>query len=150
MRIFDTEGTELHDTRTSKQEDIVKPVDLAGCYLRKATMEGSFLPDANLKGADLRGADLYFSILYRADLSGADLRDANLCGVDLKESMLKGADLRNANLGLNKIGGPAQLQGACLLGAQLSGAILTGAKYDARTIFPDGFNPQLAGMLKVG
>lgn len=38
---------------------------------------------------------------------------------------------------------------ADLAGAQLHGCDLAGAEYDARTNFPEGFDPELAGMMEV-
>ena len=61
--------------------------------------------------------------MCRADLSGA-----NLVGADLSETNLCGADLRDANL---------------------IRVDLTGARYDSRTVWPEGFDPRAAGAIKV-
>jgi len=63
---------------------------------------------------------------------------------------LIGADLSGANLGLDNLGGPTRLHGADLSEAKLAGANLVGAEYDASTRFPDGFDPDLAGMIDAG
>lgn len=87
--------------------------------VKKAWVAGVFDPLKALIGP---GADL-----RGADLGGADLRYANLRGADLG-----GAYLRYANLG----------------GANLRGANLRGAFYTASTVFPVGFDPKNAGMVK--
>jgi len=56
------------------------------------------------------------------------LKGANLAGIDLSE-----ANLREANLH----------------GADLYGADLSGAKYNKSTKFPEGFDPEEAGMVLV-
>jgi hypothetical protein len=108
---------------------------------------------------NLRGARLAHSTLHGVDLTGVDLR-----GVDLRGSVLAGASLLNANLtGAVLIGADltgARLDGARLTGAHLSQADvsrarglltadLTGARYDARTRWPDGFDPTASGAVMV-
>jgi uncharacterized protein YjbI with pentapeptide repeats len=98
-------------------------------YLRGAELSGAYLSGvdlfaANLVGADLRGADLGGANLSNADLRKADLSGANLYSADLSEADLGGADLRDANL---------------------KGVDLSGATYDEFTLWPDGFDPELAG-----
>jgi hypothetical protein len=87
------------------------------------------VPAQHLEGADLRGANL----------KGADLRRANLCF-----ARLRGANLRNADL---------HLEGADLVGAAMEGTLLTGARYgiryDNRTQWPEGFDPQSHGAVQV-
>ena len=61
--------------------------------------------------------------LRKADLQGVDLRGINLAGVILHQANLSGANL--------------------------SGANLTGAKYNKHTVFPEGFDPDTAGMVLV-
>ena len=60
------------------------------------------------------------AILWGADLTGANLRDAKL------------------NM--------ARLSGANLSGADLSGTDLRGAVADEDTIWPEGFDPEAAGV----
>ena len=81
----------------------------------------------NLRGADLSGTNLGW-----ADLNGAYLRRADLSGADLSGTNLSGADLH----------------GAYLSGTNLHGADLHGAKYKSKTIFPDGFDPIISGMIE--
>ena len=91
----------------------------------------------NLRGADLRVADLHGADLHGADLSGTNLGWTDLGGADLSGADLSGADLRGADL-----------HGAYLSGTNLHGADLHGAKYKSKTIFPDGFDPIISGMIE--
>ena len=89
--------------------------------------------DAGLEEADLRGANLRGANLQVAYLRGANLLGANLLDAYLRFASLEGADLRGANL----------------RGANLEWAGLRGAVYNDDTLFPEGFNPQQRGMLRV-
>ena len=80
-------------------------------------------PKVNLSEVDLRMATL-----MDADLTGADLTRAYLYDADMRQAKLIGANLTQANLRQAK---------------------LTGAHYNEETIFPDGFDPFLAGMMKL-
>jgi uncharacterized protein YjbI with pentapeptide repeats len=62
--------------------------------------------------------------LDEANLQEADLSDAFLYRASLARTILRGANLTGANLG---------------------GANLRGARYDAETIWPEGFSPQRVG-----
>jgi hypothetical protein len=62
---------------------------------------------------------------------GADLEGADLKGANLKVLNLKGADLGGADLG----------------GADLEGADLARAKAGEDTIWPEGFDPVVAGVI---
>jgi len=101
---------------------------LQGAELRGALLGGADLFDADLAGADLRGADLGGAFLSEANLTRADLSGANLVGADLSAANLCGADLRETDL---------------------IRADLSGARYDGRTVWPEGFDPQSAGAVQV-
>ena len=126
--------------------------DLSGAALRKANLSDSDLSAADLSGADLSKVFLTKTNLSGADLSGADLCDAflakaNLSGANLSGANLSGADFRKANLE------KSNLSGADLSGANLSQvlygekAVFFEAKADSATIWWDGFNPGVAGVV---
>ena len=74
------------------------------------------------------------------DLSDRNLRDIDLSNADLSEATLTGAVLVGADLeGVN-------LEGANLTGAYLYAADLGGAKANQDTIWPEGFDPEAAGV----
>src|SRR5260370_25843159 len=75
-------------------------------------------------------------LLSRADLRGADLRGMDLSEIDFGRQDLTGADLGQANL-----------RGAMLADAILTDADLWGARFDHRTKWPDGFEPQEHGAI---
>ena len=85
---------------------------LEGKALHYADLKGANLYYANLRGTDLRGADL-----HGADLIGADMRDADLKGANLRDAILMYRDKRTG---------------------EERKANMTHAKYDARTVMPDG------------
>lgn len=101
-----------------------------------------------LKGATLIGATLRFAVLCYSDLRFTNLYQANMIyvnleGADLRNASLFGANLRSAHLA------NAKLQGANINHANLDGACLRGALYNKRTVFPVGFDPVAAGMVRV-
>ncbi len=137
--------------------------NLDGADMDRANLSGASLNLANLSGArltaaglimaklikaQLSGANLIGSMLTGADLSGANLVIANLSGADLISVNLAGANLREATLSEADLSG-ANLCRAHLNRANLVGARLSGAKYNSKTIWPDGFDPVAAGCVKV-
>lgn len=137
--------------------------DLSGIALRhadvsKATLRGANLRDtelcfvifvdADLEGADLEGADLRAACLFRANLQRTNLRRCDLSETEIVKSDLRHADLDGSNLGYANLSG-ADLCGANLKGANVNGADFGGAKYDRKTVFPDGFDVTLHGMIRV-
>ncbi len=134
---------------------------LTGANLYGADLRGADLRGANLYGADLAGAILYGANLYGANLAGANLRGANLRGANLRGAYLTGANLDGANLdgatldgadltGANLAGANlrrAYLVGANLRGAYIDGANLSGATAGRRTVWPDGFDVDAAGVV---
>lgn len=82
----------------------------------------------------LLGIVLFRVDLYRADLSYADLHEADLAGANLFQAILFRADLSYADL-----------RGANLAGASLFQANLDKAKFNEKTLWPDGVDPEKAG-----
>jgi uncharacterized protein YjbI with pentapeptide repeats len=103
--------------------------DMSGLYLQACNLLRANLKGTNLDGANLNGAYLAWAYLSEATLKGADLGDADLAGASLV-----GADLSGANL-----------CGTNLTRADLTGLKLAGARYDRRTAWPEGFEPQDSG-----
>lgn len=107
--------------------------DLSGLYLPACNLLRANLKGANLKGANLHGAYLAWAYLSEATLEGADLGDADFAGAGLE-----GADFSGANL-----------CGANLTRADLTGVKFTQARYDFRTVWPEGFEPHDHGAVRV-
>lgn len=101
--------------------------DLRRTDLSKTEFEGVTFAMADLRDADLSGAVLKAVDLENTNLAGASLAGARLIGCNLLEATLIGADLRGADLSLVRDG---LVVGEC---------VFQGTRYDARTIWPDGF-----------
>ncbi len=128
---------------------------LVGAHLEETKLYFGNLRHADLHHAFLNGADLSGSTAAFADLRQADLRDAVLMDVDLSHCALGGADLRGAVLTNGRLQ-QASLAGAKLAGfvvrnsflegadfsaAEIGGAVLEGNRYDATTLWPNGYVP---------
>ena len=98
---------------------------------------------------DLTSANLPDANLYLANLTNANIPDANLTNANLYLANLTNANLTRADLYLANLTN-ANLTRADLTGANLTRADLTGAKYSEDTVWPDGFDPDAAGCVKVG
>lgn len=104
-------------------------VDLARAYLAKVQLPGASLVEANLQGAVLWQANL-----QRAKLGEANLQEAKLGGANLQEAKLDGANLQGAFYSDEKTS-----KNICV-------DITSPPVYPCPTRFPEGFNPQAAGM----
>jgi uncharacterized protein YjbI with pentapeptide repeats len=137
--------------------------DLSSAILTSARLTGARLIGTNLTGANLASARLEGATLSGTILDGADLRDAHLEQTSLTTCTLQGANLERAHL-KGAVTADAKLKGARFGGADccdahfeatdlrevdLAGAMLRGACYDSRTQFPNAFDPEAQGMLKV-
>lgn len=117
---------------------------LSGTRLQGATLNDANLMRANLARAQLEDANMLHANLREANLSGARLLGVQLRGADLAGANLCGADLRGLRLDATTVD-PTSLQDA-----DLRGADLRGARYDMGTYWPDGFDPQRHGALRIG
>jgi uncharacterized protein YjbI with pentapeptide repeats len=71
-----------------------------------------------------------------------------LKGAVLDYADLTDANLTEADLSYDNLGGPTSLLGTCRRGAILTQAKFDGASYNDETVFPEGFDPQSAGMVR--
>jgi hypothetical protein len=117
---------QAQDTKNAKAEKLC----LDGLFATKEAIRKNW---ENLEKAHLGETDLSKARLYEANLNTANLYKANLQYADLHNANLQDADLRGANLS----------------GANINEVIFKGAKYTDKTIFPQGFNPEEAEMVKV-
>jgi BTB/POZ domain-containing protein KCTD9 len=132
--------------------------------LENADLSMAKLTKASLRGTDAKGANFRYSKMRKSDLRTANFQGANFSGANLENSILVLADLRNAFI----LG--TKLTNADLSYAKLSGAFYSDKEtlpevfeileklnfnyfgldnHDRYTIFPNGFDPQKAGMLKI-
>jgi Pentapeptide repeats (8 copies) len=134
--------------------DLPRALDLRSTDLRRADQievqlqgvdfEGAQLWSADLRWARLREANFFEADLHEADLEGADLQGASLVLAELydarlQDAQLQGADLRSAELQ------DANLRGAQMQKANLERSRLRGARYNNKTVWPDGFDYEAAG-----
>lgn len=147
--------------------------NLSGADLSKADLSGADLYDiklneANLEEADLSGAEMQWSNLKRADLKRANLTKTNLSRAEmsqanlfnaklneasldeasLEDAYLKEAELSEAFLNMANLNG-AHLMGANLNLVDLSETYLRGSQYNTDTIWPEGFDPDAAGAIRI-
>jgi hypothetical protein len=126
----------------------LRSAHLRGADLRNADLGFADLAGADLTGANLAGAGLRHTNLRRARLQQADLHDADLIAVDMRSADLRGADLTGVKLAFT----PAELRvmagGPPPPEPDWNNLKFTGARYDARTRWPSGFDPQRHGAVK--
>lgn len=155
----------------------LRDVDFSGANLRNCCFHGADLRNSNLSHTRLAEADLTDAMLNQSSLVKADCRKATFVKTHLTKANLENAYLNEANLNeacLNEANlskanlKKVNLENAFLIGANLtqtyfnesdlSGAYLMscvldktcfkGAKYDEKTKFKVGANPQELGMKK--
>jgi uncharacterized protein YjbI with pentapeptide repeats len=129
-------GANLYKTNLSGAN--LSQADLSRAYLRWANLSEADLSNTNLSEADLSEANLNNTNLSRANLCRADLSKAHLILSDLNQTDLSQANLSQANLSL-----------AILRQADLGQANLHRTEYDGHTQWPDDFDPEQAGAIKV-
>ena len=113
-------GADLQGARLQKA--ILNGAQLQGATLTEAHLQESELVQAHLQGTSLRFAHLQGAILWETYLQGAILWETYLQGANLWGTYLQGADLEGARLqGADLF--RAQLQGANLLGTLLLGVV---------------------------
>lgn len=109
-------------------------VELLGDEIRNYDWQNVNLSKVWWQGVDAAGVDFYQANLQEAGFRGADLTGAVFYEADLSNAVLKEAKLAEANF----------------YGANLDGAKLEGAKYDEKTIWPDGFDAEESGAIRLG
>ena len=122
--------------RTDLQEMTLEEIDLRGANLKWVNFQGAKLRGSDLSHADLRGANLQL----------VDLREVGLVNSDLRGTILIGVDLRGTDLSTAKLGafGKRYFQGNV---GYLQKTNLKLAKYNSKTKFPKGFDPEDHGMI---
>jgi uncharacterized protein YjbI with pentapeptide repeats len=138
-------------------------VNLNGLNLHRALLENKDIHDSSFLNTDLRGAFLANSNFSNCDFSEASLITAYLINSIIKNANLQrckafgcnfsGADLRNASLNDAEVNGAdfsyCRLQGSTMTCKGINMALLQDVVYDDSTIWPQNFDPDKAGCLKV-
>lgn len=118
------------------RESVFHETDLTGATFDSVDLVACGFTNVRAQGANLQTFKCFDLVLADSDLSKAVLRGALFSDVAFEANIITGtdftdADFRKADLSLQD---------------GLEGAILTGAKYSAKTLFPDGFDPRAHGM----
>lgn len=146
----------LTDLRRADLDGLWLPrVNLDRARMESATLHGANLTTASLVSVNLQHADLRLCDLTEARCVLADFRGARLVQAVLNTADFTKADLREANMrkakAQNATFRDADLRGADLRGADLSSADLQGARLEAavasgRTRWPAAFDLLAAGV----
>jgi uncharacterized protein YjbI with pentapeptide repeats len=114
-----------------------------GASFQEASFKNTILRNAKLVGG---ASSFQLAVFENADLSGATLV-GNLQSLSLKNATCVSATIQGSFQGANIDG--AQFEGADLTGIERSALsscyFATPPSYDAKTKFPDGFNPREQG-----
>lgn len=113
--------------------------DLSGSDLSAADLSGSSLTSASLREAIAPEAKFSFAKMALTDCSSADFTNADFTNADLRLARLDGAILRKA-----------KLQNADLSTANIENTVFDDAEFNRHTLFPDGFDPVAARLVRVG
>ena len=138
------DGADL--TKASLYKADLTGVRMVGANLSQATLTWTILRDADLTNATLTEARP-----FGADFTGTDLVAADLSGAIFERAVLRGTDLSNARL-VGTILKRAVLSGTVLFGADLTDADLSESSIhwpfaDQETLWPEGFDPEAAGIV---
>lgn len=134
-------------TAAALRAGLVSDADLSGLDMQHSDLKKMRLAYRRLRGADFSGSDL-----SDASLQGCDLRAAVFANSNLSRTVFYEADLREANLqGATLVG--SDFQRARLEGADFRGTTIEDvdfrATYDKSTLWPEGFDPDAAGAVRV-
>ena len=148
MKIYNKSGEVIASSVPTESRNFENML-IRGARMVNLELEGISFRGSDLTGSDFTGSDLYGSTLDETNMScckmqGVDLRNSYIDGV-----CFRGADLGNARLSRNELGGGLMLCAADFTDANLDGADFSGAIYDAATVFPEGFDPDQRGMIKL-
>lgn len=146
----------LTDLRRADLDGLWLPrVNLDRACMESATLYGANLTRASLVSVNLRHTDMKLGNLTEARCVLADLRGTRLVEAVLNDADFTKADMREANLrkakAQNTTFRDADLRGADLRGADLSSADLEGARLEAavasdQTCWPAAFDPHAVGV----
>lgn len=135
-------------TPATLRAGLIDEKELGGLVMRDSDLSGMVLQYRNLSSADFSN-----SKLCDGNLQGSNLQDASFEKADLSEVQFHAADLRKANLRGAKLK-PARFSSARLEGTDFTDAVFTDpnlsrATFDDNTKWPEGFEPEKHGAVKI-
>lgn len=143
VSMYNVNLKEANLKQSNLRHSILNGADLSNTSINEANLSEARLEKANLYGADLSNANLNGAHFNHANLGDANLSGTNLSWADLINADLRGANLYEANLR------EAKLHGADLRGADLRWTKLREALYTDATRWPEGFNPDQKGAVRL-
>ena len=128
--------------------------DLTIAKLTKALLSGVSAKGANFRYAKMETSDLRRANFQNANLSGANLENASMAFADLKGAYMLGTNLKNVELSYAKLSGAIYSDSTTPFEVfetlkKLEFNYFGLDECDRYTIFPNGFDPQKAGMIKI-
>ena len=120
---------------------LLEDMDLHGTSFAGSYLRGAILAKSNLTDCNFSNSSLITAYLMHANLKGANLRDCkamfcNFISADLNEADVQNADFSNCNF-----------KGAVITCRNASQANFVDAVYDSSTVWPDNFDPVVAGCI---
>jgi len=145
------------------KSDTLENLVLDGLDLHRAVLEGLNLTGTRLRKANLRGALMFHANLVKADLTEAQCMTADFRFADLRNCKLNKSapifanfsetNLQSASLAQADIFGAvfkgSNLKGTVMLCHRLEEASLEGAIFDKNTVWPDGYEPEKHGAIRI-
>ena len=155
--------TEAHMQKSRLEEAQVVGAWLINCQLQSSSLRRARIEKTNIYSTDFQAAILWEATLRGIGFSQCLFQDANLIETDLRDSHLVQVDLRRAKMQRARLQRAkidhSNLEDADLSGAylhattisrsHLNGTSLRQATYTKDTIWPDDFDPKVAGAILV-
>ncbi len=148
MEIYDRSGKVIATSvppESRKFENMI----IRDAWMVNLELEGISFAGTDLSGSNLTGSDLYGSTLMETNMSHCNMQGVDFRYSYIDDASFRDADLRNARFSRDELGGGLTIHSADFIGANLDGADFSDAIYDAATIFPEGFDPNQRGMIKL-
>jgi hypothetical protein len=131
----------------SLRAGFIEDKDILNLDMSGENLQGVALLYRNLKNADFSEANLSESNFQGSDLRGTSFKDSNLTDARIHLADLRGADFRGANMTNTNLG-KSRVEGANFQNSIFENVIMT-VTYDESTKWPEGFNLERAGAVKV-
>lgn len=123
-------------------------ITLMGVNLNYGLFDTTSFQFAHLVSSQLVGCSLVGAHLWGTVLAGVNLTNASLLGVEALETrLILAAHYSSVH---KTIFSDVRLHGTNLQDAELHGAVFINCTADARTVWPEGFNPEQAGIVIEG
>lgn len=134
-------------TAAALRAGLISDKDLSGLDMQNSDLKNMSLDYRKLRGADFSGSDLSSATLQGCDLRAVVFANCNLTRTSFHKADLRGANFRGATLQKNNFS-EARLEGADFHDTSIEKVDFR-ATYDMSTKWPEGFDPDAAGAVRV-